>query len=75
MLNKNKIVVTGGSGRFGKLLKTKTNNKFIFPNKKQLDILNLSKVISLLPKNSPTLTAETCKFPAFAYQSVSQKRS
>ena len=53
MLNKNKIVVTGGSGRFGKLLKTKTNNKFIFPNKKQLDILNLSKIMKYLNKIKP----------------------
>jgi hypothetical protein len=30
MLNKNKIVVTGGSGRFGKLLKKKTNKNLFF---------------------------------------------
>jgi len=30
MLNKKKIVVTGGTGRFGKLLKKNVNKNFIF---------------------------------------------
>ena len=40
-LYKNKIVITGGTGRFGKVLK-KTKNKYnlIFPAKKKLDILD-----------------------------------
>ena len=38
---KKKIVVTGGSGRFGKILKNfKTKYKLYFPTKNQLDILN-----------------------------------
>jgi dTDP-4-dehydrorhamnose reductase len=45
VLKKNKIVVTGGSGRFGSILKKiKTNNKIYFPTKKELDIL---KIISI----------------------------
>ena len=41
-LYKNKIVITGGSGRFGSRLK-KIKNKFklIYPNKRELNILNL----------------------------------
>ena len=36
-----KIVVTGGSGRFGKELKKyKTKHKVYFPKKKELNILN-----------------------------------
>ena len=40
---KNKIVITGGSGRFGSELK-KINNKYkiFFPNKHKLNILNLT---------------------------------
>lgn len=53
MLSKNKIVVTGGSGRFGALLKKSTDSKFIFPNKKELDILNLSKINQYLKKTKP----------------------
>ena len=42
-LFKNKIVITGGTGRFGNELK-KIKNKYnlIFPNKKKLDILNFN---------------------------------
>ena len=40
MLVKNKIVVTGGTGRFAQSLKKiKTKYNFIYPNKKRLDIL------------------------------------
>ena len=54
-LYKNKIVITGGTGRFGKVLK-KTKNKYnlIFPAKKKLDILdyNITKkyLKSIKPK-------------------------
>ena len=38
-----KIIVTGGEGRFAKeLRKVKSNYKFIFRNKKQLDITAFS---------------------------------
>ncbi len=53
-LYKNKIVITGGSGRFGSELK-KTKNKYnlIFPNKKKLNILNLNNVEKYLKRERP----------------------
>mgnify|MGYP001415378680 CR=1 FL=1 len=51
-----KIVVTGGSGRFGEILKKyKTKNKLFFPTKKQLDILNPKKIQNYLKKNKPDI--------------------
>ena len=53
-LYKNKIVVTGGSGRFGSQLK-KVKNRFnlIYPNKSQLNILNYNKIKKYLKKHKP----------------------
>ena len=46
-----KIVITGGSGRFGNVLKSyKTKNKMFFPSKKELDILNFKSIQSYLKK-------------------------
>ena len=43
MLNKNKIVVTGGTGRFGKVLKNYNYKKtYLFPTKKELNILKIN---------------------------------
>ena len=53
MSNNKKIVVTGGSGRFGKLLKKKNNKNFIFPTKKELNILKIDKIIKYLKKKRP----------------------
>ena len=51
-----KIIVTGGSGRFGSVLKkTKTKNKIFFPNKKQLNILNYKNIQKYLEKNKPNI--------------------
>ena len=51
-----KIVVTGGSGRFGTVLKKiKTKNKIFFPNKKQLDILNYKNIQKYLQKKKPNI--------------------
>ena len=37
-----KIVITGGSGRFGSILQKKyKSNKLFYPNKKQLNILSI----------------------------------
>ena len=37
-----KIVITGGTGRFGALLKQKKNNdKLFFPTKNELNLLNM----------------------------------
>ena len=53
-LYKNKIVVTGGSGRFGSQLK-KVKNRFnlIYPNKSQLNILNYNKIKKYLKRHKP----------------------
>ena len=49
-----KILVTGGDGRFAnELKKIKTRFKFIFLNKKQLNICNLSSILKAIKKNKP----------------------
>ena len=55
MSNNKKIVVTGGSGRFGKLLKKNVNKNFIFPTKKELNILEIDKIINYLQKKDPNI--------------------
>ena len=55
-LYKNKIVVTGGSGRFGQVIKEKSKNlkfNFIFPTKYELDILNLNSIKKYIKKEKP----------------------
>ena len=50
----NKIVVTGGSGRFAKTLKkTKSKYKFFYPKKRDLDILKVKSIQSYLKKIKP----------------------
>ena len=54
MINKNKIVVTGGSGRFAKTLKKiKSKYNFIYPKKNQLNISNLNSIRKYLSKTKP----------------------
>ena len=49
-----KILVTGSDGRFGKILRrTKSKYKFIFRNKKELDILSDSSISRNLRKYNP----------------------
>ena len=51
-----KIVVTGGSGRFAQALKlVKSNHKFIYPKKKELDILKFEKISKYLNKVKPDI--------------------
>ena len=51
---KKKIVFTGGSGRFGSLIKTiKSNYNLLFPSKEELDINNLKKIKQYLKINKP----------------------
>tara|TARA_B100001121_G_scaffold207670_1_gene181662 strand:- start:1753 stop:2475 length:723 start_codon:yes stop_codon:yes gene_type:complete len=51
-----KIIVTGGSGRFGSLLKKyKTNHKIFFPNKKELNILDLESIKKQVDKIKPNI--------------------
>ena len=52
-LKRNKILVTGGSGRFGKILIKKNFNNFIFPTKKQLDITQISSIEKYIKKIKP----------------------
>jgi dTDP-4-dehydrorhamnose reductase len=53
MFSKNKIVVTGGDGRFGKVLQKNVGINYIFPNKKKLNILSLASIINYLKKVKP----------------------
>ena len=49
-----KILVTGGEGRFAlELKKTIHKNKFIFLNKKELNILKFNSIIKALKKFKP----------------------
>ena len=56
LLYKNRILVTGGSGRFGQVFKSQANYfkyKFFFPSKKSLDILNYKSIEKTLRKIKP----------------------
>ena len=49
-----KIVITGGTGRFGTLLKQiNTSNELFFPSKKKLNILNFKSIQKYLLKIKP----------------------
>ncbi len=49
-----KIIITGGDGRFANVLKNSNLNLNIkFPNKKQLNILNLNSIKKYIKKNKP----------------------
>ena len=51
---KKKVVITGGTGRFGNILKNfKSRYKVFFPTKKDLDILNEKKIYKYLKKIKP----------------------
>ena len=52
----NKILVTGGDGRFAKILKDKNKKlNLIFCSKKQLDILNLKSIKKNFEKHKPKI--------------------
>jgi len=53
--SKIKIVVTGGSGRFGKNLKIYSKNKYAFPSKRKLNILSLKSIENYIKKNKPKI--------------------
>ena len=50
-----KILITGGSGRFGSVIKNSNNKnlKMFFPNKKQLNILDIKKIRKYIKKIKP----------------------
>ncbi len=53
---KKKILVTGGTGRFGSILKTlKTNYKMFFPSKKNLDITNFKSIQKYIKLKKPNI--------------------
>ena len=52
---KKKIVVTGGNGRFGSVLKKNSRNNLLFPTKKQLNILKLNSIKNYLKKKKPRI--------------------
>ena len=53
-MNKSKIIITGGDGRFATILKeSKLNLNFIFPTKNQLNILKISSIQKFIKKHKP----------------------
>jgi dTDP-4-dehydrorhamnose reductase len=55
MINNNKIVVTGGSGRFAQSLKKiKSKYNFVYPSTKSLNIINLNSIKNFLKKEKPS---------------------
>ena len=55
MINNNKIIVTGGSGRFAQSLKKiKSKYNFIYPSTKSLNIINLNSIKKFLKKEKPS---------------------
>lgn len=57
MLKSKLIVVTGGSGRFGSVLKKykSINKKYLFPSKKELNILNVNSIRKYLKRKKPKI--------------------
>jgi len=57
---RSKILVTGGNGRFAKILKEKNNSLNLkFLSKKQLDILNLKSIEKCVIKHKPKIIIHT----------------
>ena len=53
-MNKKKIIITGGNGRFASTLKqSKLKLNFIFPSKNQLNILKISSIKNFIKKHKP----------------------
>ena len=49
-----KILITGGNGRFAEILKkTKTNIKFVYTTKKQLNICSYNSIVKAIKKYKP----------------------
>ena len=54
MIKNNKIVVTGGTGRFAQSLKKiRSKYNFIYPSKKKLNISNTNSIFKFLKKTKP----------------------
>ena len=51
-----KIIITGGSGRFGSIFQKKyRSNKLLYPSKKQLNILSVRSIEEYIKKNKPKI--------------------
>jgi len=51
-----KIIVTGGSGRFGQILKKiKTKHNIFYPNKNELNILEYKSILNYIKKTKPQI--------------------
>ena len=60
---KKKIVITGGTGRFGNKLKDiTTKHKLFFPTKKQLNILKVNSIIKYFEKKKPDVVIHLAGF-------------
>lgn len=57
---KKKIVVTGGNGRFGSVLKKNNRNNLLFPTKKELNILKLNSIKNYLKKKTKSTYSFGC---------------
>tara|TARA_B100000579_G_scaffold330529_1_gene280742 strand:- start:1643 stop:2368 length:726 start_codon:yes stop_codon:yes gene_type:complete len=57
MLKSNLIVVTGGTGRFGSVLKNLEGKKlsYLYPTKKELNILNVNSIKKYLKRKKPKI--------------------
>ena len=55
MKKRNNIVVTGGSGRFGKILKKQNFKNFLFPKKSELNITNVTSINKYIAKTKPKI--------------------
>ena len=71
-----KIVITGGSGRFGEVLKRfKTKHKLYFPTKRQLNILNFKKIQKYLKKIKPDIIIHYAEQPSAPYSMMGRKEA
>ena len=53
---KHKIIITGGNGRFGSILKNLyKSNKLFYPSKKELNILSTKSIKNYLKKTQPKI--------------------
>ncbi len=50
MSNKMRTVITGGSGRFGKLLKQNLNKDYLYPTSTQLNILKFNSIVNFIKR-------------------------
>lgn len=59
-MNKNKILVTGGGGRFAKVLKEKNYKlNLYFVSKKECNILNENSIVKIIKKIKPSIILHT----------------